>query len=174
MPTLGNIKTRSGDLKLRGECLVYLITAGSKSYVGVTHNLKKRCREHLKCDTLVGRAMRKHPWTVKVLSSGTRQECLRDEMRLIEELGTLNPGGYNLTVGGDGVVGEAQAVRASRSRAMKVVMSRPDRKAAASATATQLWADPQSRAKLMVGLSAASKKMSDRARAAWAVRKGMV
>ena len=83
--------------------VVYLISfSNGKSYVGVSSRLKLRLKEHETADSAVGRAMRVHDWTAEVLFSGSRDGCFREEVRLIAELGTLAPGGYNLTTGGEG------------------------------------------------------------------------
>lgn len=46
--------------------------------------------------------MRVHGWSVREVFGGDAAECFAEEVRLIAVLGTLAPGGYNLTTGGEG------------------------------------------------------------------------
>jgi predicted GIY-YIG superfamily endonuclease len=147
-------------------CFVYVITGqcGGR-YVGVTGNLLKRIREHLKADSRVGRAMRKRGWRPRVVFHGSREDCLRREIELISELGTISPGGFNLTSGGDGVVGEVPEVTEARSISMKVVMKDPERLALARECGVKLWFTK--RKKIEEGMALASKIMSEKAAASW-------
>lgn len=93
---------------------VYKITCSvtSKCYVGYTkQGANTRLKEHLdnakSKPGALARAIVKHgktAFSVEVLWSGeTHTEACAEEIRLIAELETLTPGGYNLTYGGDGV-----------------------------------------------------------------------
>ena len=91
--------------------VVYKITSPSgKAYIGLTSNLHRRCLEHKrktsKTGTCFANAIQKYGWEnfmietlVEGLSIKTAQET---EKRLIEELKTLSPNGYNMDVGGVG------------------------------------------------------------------------
>lgn len=112
--------------------IVYVITCKSgKSYVGVTGDLVKRLSLHKKADSFIGRALRKHEYEIKTVFEGTVDECFTEEVKLIRRLRTKWPNGYNLTDGGEGVVGETEEVRQARSSAMKRIMSDPIRKSKA-------------------------------------------
>lgn len=141
---------------------MYLIQfQNDKAYVGVTSRLDKRLKEHSKADFAVGAAMRAHEWTVKVLFEGSRSECFEAEVRFIRELGTLAPGGYNLTTGGEGgfemppeiVQKRGDRIRAAftpekrsrHSELLRAINLDPARRAAASARAKAQWKDPDYR-----------------------------
>lgn len=73
------------------------------SYIGVTrHRVMARYSNHLRADNLVDRALRTHKHSIKVIKIVPENELAEEEMRLIEEEGTLWPNGYNYTLGGEG------------------------------------------------------------------------
>jgi group I intron endonuclease len=90
--------------------LVYVHTSPSgKSYVGLTNNYKRRCKEHkithLSECVNIARAIKKYGWdnfTHTIVDSGLSLDVANElEEFLIEELNTLAPNGYNLTTGGN-------------------------------------------------------------------------
>ena len=98
--------------------LVYLIEneVNGKQYVGwSSRSVEDRWRRHVLAsirgnETLLYRAMRKHGvdnFTVYVLVTGvSMKEAKRLERSYIQELATFSEeGGYNMTLGGDGVAG---------------------------------------------------------------------
>jgi hypothetical protein len=86
---------------------IYILTSPSgKSYIGQTiRSIEERFGEHLRPDSgcvAIARAIKKHGWDNFVTDY---YECPDDELDkhetlMIEVLGTLKPGGYNLTTGG--------------------------------------------------------------------------
>lgn len=90
--------------------LIYKLTfASGKSYIGLTTQpLKNRIKEH-RFDALrrasplpVHNAWRVHGEPeASVLAEATIDDLCDLEVRLIRENGTLRPGGYNLSLGGD-------------------------------------------------------------------------
>ena len=89
---------------------VYCITnhLNGKQYVGITgRSLEQRFAEHCKAESYIGKAIRKHGvenFTIKEIDeANTRQDLFEKEMMWIDKLGTFGRG-YNLTLGGDGVL----------------------------------------------------------------------
>ena len=171
--------------------------SNGKSYVGVTRDVELRITAHLKADSYIGRAMRKHGFAYSVLYSGDKKVCLQTEVQFIAQLGTKYPHGYNLTDGGEGVVGETDEVREARSAAMKRVMAdparrrqsaengrkrvwTPEQKAAQAERAREQMADParvelnrkvmSERLKKMWADPQYRQKKSDQAKARWAAQ----
>lgn len=113
-------------------CLYKLTSPSGKSYIGISSKtLDFRWRQH-KYNANKGRAserdedcaalysaMRKYPveqFGVEVLMESDDWEILkREEIKAIAHHGTFSPGGYNLTRGGDGVVG-SKPTEATRRR----------------------------------------------------------
>lgn len=99
---------------------VYLITSNGREYVGVTANIRRRSKDHMKADSHVGRSMRAHGFDIKILSHHDSHEAAFEEERFqILQRGSRYPGGLNHTAGGDGVVKPTPDVREKLSRAMK-------------------------------------------------------
>ena len=157
--------------------LVYVITFDNgKSYVGVTSDLKRRIREHRSNTSAVGSAMRVHGRSVRGVFGGGPAECFAEERRLIAALGTLAPGGYNLTTGGEGgfdmppelVAQRGHNIskaftpqkRAEHSEKLKVAHRAPGMQEAQSKRALGSWARPEFRA----AVSEAARKQ---AKASW-------
>ena len=91
--------------------VIYLLlnTINGKMYVGQTTNLKKRITAHKCGDQYVDRAIKKYGW--KNFRCGVIKNCAsKAEMDTWEKffiilLNTKAPNGYNLTDGGEGIVG---------------------------------------------------------------------
>ena len=105
---------------------VYCLTCrvNGKRYIGITSNLKRRWRLHCNRRSAIGYAIRKHGkenFRISVLYSrlplSTAQVL---EGRLILELKTLSPDGYNIASGGKGgsnpVAGLTDAQKLERNR----------------------------------------------------------
>jgi len=96
--------------------IVYKITnlINNKSYIGITSNIGKRIHQHF---SLTKKRYKSHLYNsinkhgcknFKIDSidfAFSRQEVFKKEKYWIKELNTKNPSGYNLTNGGDGIVG---------------------------------------------------------------------
>lgn len=110
---------------------VYLLTfPNGKCYVGVSVRPGKRFMEHLKfagggAEYALHNAIRKHgePAMTILASNLTQQEAFLMEVLLIKERNTKAPNGYNMTNGGEGVVGIApetlKAMGKARSKRIK-------------------------------------------------------
>lgn len=78
-----------------------------KSYIGITSNYNRRCKEHQKADThcsIFKRAIDKYGWDNfihEVLLEGlTLEQANKYEVFYIKEFNSLSPNGYNLVSGG--------------------------------------------------------------------------
>lgn len=90
---------------------VYVITAPpGKQYVGITWNKpESRWKEHSYRNCVIGHAIRKYGPDMKyevVSHFSERAEACVEEIRLIKELNTQAPHGYNITAGGDSAFGD--------------------------------------------------------------------
>ena len=97
--------------------IAYLVTnqANGKQYIGVTSSaLSRRWRDHLSkarrgSRTALHAAIRKYgedQFVIRVIASvSSKQEAGNLEVQLIKEYSTKVPHGYNITDGGDGVIG---------------------------------------------------------------------
>lgn len=105
---------------------VYIATRieTGKAYVGIAAEPAKRWREHCKNGAKgLGQAIRKHgreAFLFEVVACAlTVEDACSVEQTLIAELGTLAPGGYNLTTGGERSKAYAPEVRAKMSASLK-------------------------------------------------------
>lgn len=96
------------------EFVVYRIMNidNGKIYIGITTNYRKRMKEHFgHCNdnTYLHNSIRKYgkkKFTHEIIyKSKCWENLLEKEIELIKELNTKNPYGYNLTDGGEGVLG---------------------------------------------------------------------
>ena len=104
-----------GSVSRPAQGLLYLLEFPcGKSYVGITSStLKARLKGHVSATErgsklAVHCAIRKYGLssvTTKVLAVGTYDFVKQLEVSAIRVFSTLSPNGYNLTIGGDGVVG---------------------------------------------------------------------
>lgn len=119
---------------------VYIATcaASGKRYIGLTgRTVEKRWKAHV-YNALKDRqgalyaAIRLHgegAFTVETFRSGlTREQACIVEMAMIEARGTQSPGGYNLTIGGDGANGAklSDETKARMSAAHKARQADPE------------------------------------------------
>lgn len=108
-------------------CVYLLRFASGKSYVGVTTaRLTKRLNQHRSAAArnsrgcrMVTRAWRKHgaPTVLTLLESDDLQALKECEQRMVAELDTISPRGYNITPGGDVVTPEMVAKRIATRKA---------------------------------------------------------
>lgn len=84
---------------------IYFPTS-DKYYIGQTYSLKDRMFRHLRADSLVGRALRKHDdWQISVLHIAQSRDIASTlEIEEIRNFNSVSPNGYNLTHGGEGGV----------------------------------------------------------------------
>ena len=91
--------------------VIYLLlnTINGKIYVGQTTNLRNRITAHKCTDQYVDRAIRKYGWEnfrcYVIKNCASKAEMDTWEKFFIILLNTKNPNGYNLTDGGEGIVG---------------------------------------------------------------------
>ena len=92
--------------------VIYLITNlfNGMKYVGqTTRSVEQRFKEHFHEKTYIGNAMRKHSmknFTIEVIETcETREQLNEREKFWIAELKCMSPSGYNLTEGGEGIIG---------------------------------------------------------------------
>ncbi len=135
-------------------CIYQLTFPNGKSYVGQTKSWKRRMRGH-KCGSkrddghLIKRAIRKHGWAnvqVNVLERVVVSKLNAAEVKWIARLGTLKPGGYNLTPGGDAQPMDNPTVAAWQKQRIGEAMRRPE----VRATKRALWQDPKHREMMRV------------------------
>ncbi len=130
---------------------VYALTfPDGKQYVGVSQDPAARLKTHAttKKRTIVNSAIKKYGFefvNLKILKTFPNyEEAFAYEIASITELGTLSPGGYNLTRGGDGVVGSPPAVRKRQSKAIKKAFAArsPEQKKRHREAMKASWAKP--------------------------------
>lgn len=142
---------------------VYLITSPSgKQYVGMTtRTLAERWAEHCAAarqgsDLLLARAIRKHEadaLKVEVLhESDDQDELWALEVEEISRRSTAAPNGYNLTLGGDGMILAPEAVE-RLAAAVTEAHARPEVKARHSAAIKAAHARPEVKAKRRAAFS---------------------
>jgi group I intron endonuclease len=134
---------------------LYQLTApNGKSYLGITVNApEKRWGGHAasaKKDSLLAIhcAIRKYGWDnfkKEVLVEGSTAYIKELEVKAILAFNTLAPFGYNLTKGGDGVVGYQiqQIDRDKNSAAVKKAWTNPAFKTKMAILRKETWADPE-------------------------------
>jgi group I intron endonuclease len=129
---------------------VYLITcaASGKRYVGLTKTgAQKRLRTHIynayaNQGGALYAAIRKYgcdAFSVEVLRDGlTQEQAEAAEIELIASHGTHAPGGYNITLGGEGAFGVVMSAetRSRMSEAHKLRQADPELRARTSAALT--------------------------------------
>tara|TARA_B110001450_G_scaffold166499_1_gene155198 strand:- start:193 stop:1008 length:816 start_codon:yes stop_codon:yes gene_type:complete len=143
--TLGNLD-ETPVAQTRKGWIYELRFPNGKGYVGQTRSWDRRMRAH-KCGSgrddghLIKRAIRKHGWEnvhVSVIETIAVDRLNRAEVQWIARKGTLKPGGYNTTPGGDAQPMDDPEVRARQKRRIGRAMRKPDVRAKKRA----LWKDP--------------------------------
>lgn len=122
-------------------CLYMLTSPSGKSYIGITSKTADarwaKHREHAigkrDAGALYG-AMRKYgpeSFTVKTLVIGAWEYLCELEKAAIKAFGTMAPGGYNISAGGEGAPGRfvSDKERAAHSVAQKKRFQRPEERA---------------------------------------------
>ncbi len=113
--------------------LIYLLlnAINGKMYVGQTRqSFKRRISEHKCGDQYIDRAVKKYGWenfrysVIKICDS--KAELDKWEKFFIILLNTKSPNGYNLTDGGEGVIGFTNKTRAILSAKHKGVKKSPE------------------------------------------------
>jgi len=147
------------------EVSLYLLTfTNGKSYVGISKRPNVRFREHQKRAQAgwahaIYQAWRKHGAPkMEIIGKATNYETgFAMEVALIEKLGTKAPRGYNMTDGGDSLIGvirgdawRMKVAEKNRDRATDPQSREFNRKITA-----QRWSDPEQRAKMNVAREAA-------------------
>lgn len=120
-------------------CYEITSSATRKKYIGITgRGSGTRIAQHFKdamsgSSFLLHRAIRKYgkeTFSISVIREcETKEEAVRLEVELIEKLGTLNPGGYNMTTGGEGVVELCAEGKRRKSESVKARHRDPEFKA---------------------------------------------
>lgn len=157
---------------------IYRITnkVTGKSYIGVTStgSAKRWTRHLMDCRKNVHRplyhSMNKHgvdSFVIEVIDRAIDwQDGLRKEVEYIEKLGTLFPGGYNITLGGEGTKGFVPPdwLRAKWSEARKGHEWAAEQNSARSTSMKAKWRDEGFRSARVVAMS--GRRWSDEQRKA--------
>lgn len=138
-------------------CHLYSLTfANGKQYIGKTNNIRERKSGHLydaqTSERLVARAWRKHGQPIFQHLAVVEDYMIDEtEIKAIAAYGTLMPNGYNMTIGGDGILGYSHT---------------PSAKSAISKSSKQRWQDVDYKASLSVKIKAAMTDESKQSRSA--------
>jgi group I intron endonuclease len=103
----GVVKLSNKESKANYVVYKHTCTVTNKSYVGITNNFRRRCREHVSrsSEFAFSRAIKKHGWKSfksELLAIGlTKASANHFEKYYIIRLNTIAPHGYNLASGGD-------------------------------------------------------------------------
>ena len=149
--------SRSGAQSVLG--ILYMLTfPNGKSYIGITRRTAEaRFCEHVAFASSGRRKFAVHSAiqkfgaesvTVKSLASANWQYLKELEVRAIAAFGTLAPSGYNLTQGGEGVVGFTDETRAKMGAANKGRKPSAETLAKLSAASAGRSHSPEARAKI--------------------------
>lgn len=155
--------------------LYRLTSPTGKSYIGITRKLGKRMNDHRSSAkngirTLLYAAIRKYKWesfSMEVMAIGSFEYVKELEIKAIAAFGTMNPSGYNMTRGGDGMLGRKPSAKTRNrlSRALKGRVTSDDTRMKISGKMKQvcdeawrkrrsesqrrLWADPEYKAMML-------------------------
>lgn len=161
------------------EVSLYLLTfPNGKSYVGISKRPNVRLKEHRKraengATHAIYQAWRKHGEPImQIIGKATNYETgFAMEIALIDRLNTKAPNGYNMTDGGDALIG---VIRGENWRA-KITESNqrrgadPIEREMRRAATVQCWSDPEYRAK--VNIAREAKQAELRTDPDWKARK---
>lgn len=180
--------------------VVYVATfPNGKQYVGMTSDFAGRLRSHKSKARLAGNlafhnAIRKHGWPLwSIAWAGVFSLAPEAERKFIRELDTLAPNGYNLTLGGEGVLGlvmsesgrkkiserlsgikRSEGFKARISTAVRQRFANPEERERARERSSAMWrdADNDKRKTMMSGLAMgrtedANRKKSESVRKSW-------
>lgn len=135
----------SGEATDSREMSVYqLVFPNGKQYIGVAYDPDARFRHHCKSNYPVGQAIRKYredSVTRRILYTGYPEQCYELEYRLVAELGTQTPNGYNVAPGGRGVRSHSPEMRKIMSASIRKAKDVPGRKERDSKRTTEQWKD---------------------------------
>lgn len=167
-PAAPGAQCAAGDANLGPprEHAIYVITnlANGKKYVGQSTRPDRRWQRHLlKGSTCVAlkRALKKYgkdSFKFTVMAVGfSKSEADGAERHLISALGTLGDGGYNLTGGGEGCLGQkfSDDTRRRMSIAKTGRNHSQEHKDKIAAGTRRAWADPTKRKNAIAGLERA-------------------
>jgi group I intron endonuclease len=139
---------------------LYLITfkTSGKSYVGISSkSAAHRWKYHIKPGNQlpIGRAFKKYGLadavvTILAVSDSWLALCAMETIAIAEHK-TMQPHGYNLTSGGEGVQGyvHTRAVRDAQSERSKKQFANPEFRASRMEQTKKQWTDPSSREYLL-------------------------
>lgn len=136
-------------------CLYRLEFPSGKSYIGVTLKtaalrLKQHVTDARRGDRLIGQAIRKYGAencrVVTLVISDDFAYLKEMEKRAIAAFGTFRPGGYNSTMGGDGVIDPSGQSEIKRRAKLRETKKRPEVIARLSAVHKAAWDDPEKKA----------------------------
>lgn len=143
------LNSTMADTNVCERITVYKVTClvNGKHYIGITaRSIEERWPEHVgmsrysKANRPFLHAIRKYgaeSFVVEAIFSALSRDAANEvEREFIAEYGSLHPGGYNLSTGGEGTVGRRLAAEA---------------KANMSAAVKATWADPVMREKMIAG-----------------------
>lgn len=114
--------------------VVYMYTnkVNGRRYVGITNDIERRHKEHIRNSTqLIDKKINEYGidnFDLVILFTGTYEECKLKEKEYIKEYKTLaSQNGYNVTEGGDGVVGFSHSEESKKkmSEAHKNIEHKP-------------------------------------------------
>jgi len=95
----------------------------SKRYIGLSHKPQKRMEQHQKSKFLIGKAIRKYGWNnfnKQILQNNlTLKQAKKRERFYIKKYNCIQPNGYNLCGGGEGLFNPTQKIRIAISKAKK-------------------------------------------------------
>lgn len=140
-------------------CVYRLTSPSGKQYIGFTTKTAEErfgmhWRQRLNNQGAMAKALRKYDrglWEIETLCVGETEEMIILEQKLIKELGTLAPNGYNLRTDlANG--GMSPEIKSRISKALKKAWTRDDyrrkRSLSTSISSTKMWEDPEHRRKM--------------------------
>ena len=143
-------------------CLYQIEFPNGKSYIGITkYDAEKRFAGHCEGaakgrNLILHNAIRKHGkenCKIRTLVIANDAEYLKDlEIKAIATFNTRHPNGYNSTRGGDGMLGLAEEVEATRVQKIKEKWQDPEYKKKKSETTKKQFQDEEKKERHSKGL----------------------